>query len=61
MIKSKYIYNILDLLLDGDDVGILARKQIEFLTENDIEYTGGGVVINAFGNTLLSAVFIFYH
>ena len=44
MIQSKYINDLLDLLLDGDD-GILARNQLPFLTENGFEYTGSGVFI----------------
>ena len=46
MIKSVYISNILDLLLDNDEDGFAARKQLPFITENEIEYTGGGFVVN---------------
>ena len=46
MIKSKYIYDILDLLLDGDEEGISAREQLSLITENDFEYTGIGVFVN---------------
>ncbi|MEX2363968.1 MAG: hypothetical protein WD597_10100 [Balneolaceae bacterium] len=45
MLKSKFISDILTLLLDGDEEGILAAKQIPFLEESDYEYTGGGVCI----------------
>ena len=46
MIKSKYIYDILDLLLDGDEEGISGREQLSLITENDFEYTGSGVFVN---------------
>jgi hypothetical protein len=45
MIKSKYISDILDLLLDGDDLGQKARFQIDFLTETNYTYTGIGVFV----------------
>jgi hypothetical protein len=45
MLKSKFIADILDLLLDGDRDGIKAKSQIEFITESDYEYTGTGVFI----------------
>lgn len=46
MIKSKYILDILNLLLDGDNDGIKARQQIEYLTESNYEYTESGVFIS---------------
>ena len=45
MLKSKFIADILELLLDGDNDGIKAKSQIEFITESDYEYTGSGVFI----------------
>lgn len=45
MIKSKYILDILDLLLDGDDLGRSARLQIDFLTEENYNYTGVGLFV----------------
>jgi hypothetical protein len=45
MLKSKFISDILELLLDGDEDGIKARSQIEFINESDYEYTGSGVFI----------------
>lgn len=45
MIGSKFILDILDLLLDGDDNGKAVRPQIDYLTELDYEYTGMGVFI----------------
>ena len=45
MIKSKYINDILDLLLDGDDEGISTKKQLEYLSEEKIDYTGSGVFV----------------
>ncbi len=46
MIKSKYVSDILDLLLDGDEVGRKARRQVEFLTEKSVLYTGVGVFVS---------------
>ena len=37
MIRSKYIRDVLDLLLDGDELAQRARCQIDFLTANGIE------------------------
>ena len=45
MINSKFILNILDLLLDGDQEGILARPQINFLTVKEQIFTGPGTFI----------------
>ncbi|RAW00279.1 hypothetical protein [Pseudochryseolinea flava] len=45
MIKSKYIADILDLLLDGDELGQQARAQIAFLTEKNFDYTGVGLFV----------------
>jgi hypothetical protein len=45
MIKSKFILNILDLLLDGDNFGIKFRPQLNFLTESDYEFTHMGVFV----------------
>jgi hypothetical protein len=43
MIKSKFVSDILELLLAGDAEGLLASKQIPFLTEkDDVDYTGVG-------------------
>ena len=46
MIKSKYISDILELLLDGDDQGLSAMKQLCFITEESFEYTGGGLFVS---------------
>lgn len=45
MIKSKYISDILELLLDGDSEGLALKSQLPFLEEDDFEYTGSGVFI----------------
>ena len=45
MLKSKFISDILTLLLDGDKNGIFVAKQIPFLEESDYEYTGSGVFV----------------
>jgi len=45
MIKSKFILNILELLLDGDEDGVNANSQIGYLTESNFDYTGVGVFI----------------
>lgn len=46
MIKSPYITNILDLLLDGDREGLLARQQLPFLSDTNYEYTSGGLFVS---------------
>lgn len=45
MINSNYIKDILDLLLDCDEDGFLAKQQIPFLMENDFNYTGAVVFV----------------
>ncbi len=45
MIKSKFIRDILTLLLDGDQDGLQVKRQMGFITENDINYTGVGVFV----------------
>jgi len=45
MIRSQYITDILDLLLDGDD-GSIFRKQLPFLTDAGYEYTGAGLFVS---------------
>lgn len=35
----------MDLLLDGDDEGISTRQQLEYLSEENFEYTGSGVFV----------------
>ena len=45
MIKSKFVLDIFDLLLDGDEEGIFVRHQIDSLTEIKYDYTGVGVFI----------------
>lgn len=46
MIQSKYIADILDLLLDGDDLNRKTRLQIDFLTDVDYNYTGAGLFVS---------------
>lgn len=46
MIRSTFLYNILDLMLDGDEDGFLARTQLAHLTETDFDYTGVGVFVH---------------
>jgi hypothetical protein len=46
MIKSKFISDIVDLLLDGDAEGITARPQIQYLTDEKYDYTGGGLFVS---------------
>ena len=46
MIKSKFISDILELLLDGDELGLLAKRQLPYLTENKFKYTGSGLFVN---------------
>ncbi|TDL99648.1 MAG: hypothetical protein C4K58_07080 [Flavobacteriaceae bacterium] len=45
MVKSKYISDILDLLLDGDNDFVSARQQLPFITEDNFDYTGGGLFV----------------
>lgn len=45
MVKSKYISDILDLLLEGDNEGLSARQQLPFITEDNFDYTGGGLFV----------------
>ena len=46
MIKSKFILDILELLLDGPTVELsMLRKQIPFINEEEREYTGFGVFV----------------
>lgn len=45
MVKSKYISDILDLLLDGDNEGLSARQQVPFIAEDNFDYTGGGLFV----------------
>lgn len=44
MIKSQYILDILDLLLDQEATRN-AKKQIQYLTDVDYNYTGAGIYI----------------
>ncbi len=45
MIKSNFITDILDLLLDGDKDGKLLRQQIPFLNDSKYDYTGAGLFV----------------
>ncbi|WP_419803414.1 hypothetical protein [Mucilaginibacter sp.] len=45
MIKSKYILDILDLLLDGDIEGVAVRPQLQFLTDTEYDYTCSGLFV----------------
>jgi len=51
MINSKFILDILDLILDEDDTRTL-REQIAFLNELEIEHTGIGMFVNFKNNFL---------
>ena len=50
MIKSKYISDVLELLLDGDDSKV-AKSQIPFLSDTKYEYTNGGGVFIRFSHS----------
>ncbi|THU38044.1 hypothetical protein FAM09_15275 [Niastella caeni] len=55
MIKSKYISDILELLLDGDIDGLSAKQQLPFITEDDFEYTGGGLFVRfSYSNKIIN-------
>jgi hypothetical protein len=45
MIRSTFILNILDLLLDGDRFGLAIRPQIDHMTDDVYDYTGVGVFV----------------
>ncbi|SCY28960.1 hypothetical protein [Flavobacterium caeni] len=45
MIQSTFVYNILDLLLDGDEDGFSARSQLQHLTDVETHYDAEGVVV----------------
>ncbi|MGY5353627.1 hypothetical protein [Wenyingzhuangia sp. IMCC45467] len=45
MLQSKFISNILELLLDGEEI-INAKLQLEYLFESDYKYTDSGVFIS---------------
>lgn len=45
MIKSKFIQDVLTLLLDGDKDGKEVNGQLEFISETKLNYTGAGVFI----------------
>ena len=46
MVKSKFIQDILTLLLDGDKAGEEVKGQLDFISEAEFEYTGVGVFIS---------------
>ena len=46
MIKSNYINDILELLLDSDENGLFTRQQISFLTDINFDYTGSGLFVH---------------
>lgn len=46
MVKSQFIADILDLMLDGDADGLGLRPQIPFLVEGQIEYHSSGFCVS---------------
>lgn len=46
MINSQYILDILDLAFDDHSESDLLRKQVSFLTVNDIDHTGIGAFVH---------------
>ena len=46
MIKSKFIQDILILLLDGEEEDEEAKKQMHFVSETEFDYTGVGVFVS---------------
>ena len=46
MIKSFYIRNILDLLLDGDEYGAFARQQMPFLEDTVYDFTSSELFVS---------------
>ena len=51
MIKSSYIKNILDLLLNGDEIGKLFSSQLEYIVDDEYEYTKGNGLFVYFKHT----------
>jgi len=45
VIKSNYITDIINLLLDSDKDGLFARQQIPFLTDKNFEFTSNGLFV----------------
>lgn len=45
MIKSKFILDILDLLLDGDNDGLMIRQQLDHIIDENYNYTGSGLFV----------------
>ena len=45
MVQSRFILNILDLLLDCDEDGKIARQQMTYLTERNYDYSGAGLFV----------------
>ncbi|RPE09037.1 hypothetical protein EGT74_18695 [Chitinophaga lutea] len=45
MLQSKFIADILELLLDGDDAGIL-KRQVPYLSDAEYDYTISGVFVS---------------
>ncbi len=41
MIISPYIKNIMDLLIDDDEYGLLYRPQLDYITDDKYDYTNG--------------------
>jgi hypothetical protein len=50
MIKSKFILEILDLLLDGENDGLMIRRQLDCLTDENYNYTGSGLFVTFLHN-----------
>ena len=46
VIKSKFVRDILTLLLDGDEDGLEVKGQLDSITEAEFDYTGAGVFIS---------------
>ena len=45
MISSKFVLDILELSLDGDEIGKTLRLQIEYLIDAEYNYTGVGLFV----------------
>jgi hypothetical protein len=45
VIKSNYINDVLQLILDRDEDGLFAKQQIPYLTEIEFEYTSSGLFV----------------
>lgn len=54
MIKSKFILEIMDLLLDGENDELMIRHQLDCLTDENYDFTGSGLFVTFSHNDNIS-------